>query len=138
MEEQNQEIKVGAILQPYPDLYVKKLKKGWRQIKAPVKKDFNKPYSFNNINWKNLLLGGTKHFLFNTLPLFALIFLLIFSYKHDVNSYLEFFSNDTKINQFCMNRYNVTIECTPDLIAKGLCVNFENPDLSKIGSLIVR
>lgn len=136
-DELQKDLKKGEIIQLSDNLYLKKTKIGYRQVKAPIRKDFNKPYSLNNVNWTNLLIGGARHFFFEAVPLFALLFILLFSYQHDVESYQELLSNETKLLNYCSYLTNpLKPECTPDLEEKGLCLIERN--LSYVGELIIR
>ena len=136
-KELHKEDKKGTIFSPLDNFYVKKTKKGYREVKAPIKKDFEKPYSFNNINWDNFLFGKIIHFLFTSIPVFLLVLLVIFSYQHDVKGYVDLLNNKNKLLNYCSDIINpIKLECTPDLQLKGLCV--PNQNLSFIGELIIK
>ena len=66
------------------DLYVRKSFGEWIIVR-PIKKDLEKPYAKDNINWKNLLVGSWGSFI-KMLILFGIIAFLIWSYREDMKT----------------------------------------------------
>jgi hypothetical protein len=68
------------------NLYVQKTKFGDYRVVYPIVKDIEQPFSFNNIHWKNFLIGGRWS---NVLTLIFIVGLIMFSawaYKTDMKS----------------------------------------------------
>jgi len=83
------------------DLYVKKGRFGWF-IVYPIKKDQDKPYTKDNINWRNLLVGSTGSFI-QMIILFVLMTFLIFAYMHDTEECYEMLENPCeRFEEFCV------------------------------------
>jgi len=74
------------------NLYIRKGWDGYRVV-HPTKKDLTKPFSLNNINWKNFLVGG--HWSYPLKLLFVLIVLYLFvqMYLADTKTCREFVEN---------------------------------------------
>jgi len=68
------------------DLYVKKGLTGYRVV-YPIKKDLNNSLNRNNINWYNLLTGGSIWKLIKVVLFVALIILSVIAYQYDVGAY---------------------------------------------------
>lgn len=79
-----EEVKPGLFIQKR---YGKKGKVKYRRVYPAAWK--------GEINWKNLIMGGTTDFWKNTI-LFLIIIFLVFSYWHDTNELREFHD---KVNQ---------------------------------------
>lgn len=73
------------------DLFVKKGRFGWYVV-YPIKKDPDKPYTKDNINWKNLFVGSWSSFL-QMLFLFLAVGFLLFAYVHDTKECYELLEN---------------------------------------------
>ena len=73
---------------------LKKDRFGWA-IVYPLKKDITKPFYIQeekkwNINFKNLLLGGSWFNLIKTLLIIGIILLVMYSYKHDMSVCIQY------------------------------------------------
>jgi len=73
------------------DLYVKKGRFGYR-IVYPIKKDIDKPFTQDNINWKHLLIGDWTRLISTSLILLLIMF-GIFSYSYDTEMCRDVLSN---------------------------------------------
>ena len=75
------------------DLYIQRSKlSGWK-IVYPIKKDLDKPYTLDNIHWKNLLTGGGWFKLLVTIFIFAIIIFSVWAYLNDTKICRELISN---------------------------------------------
>ena len=81
-----------------PNLFIQKTKFGYKVV-YPIKKDLTKPLSFDNINWKNLLIGSWKTFGIFLLILFFLFLLYKAYYKEVVIPCKEIMENPC---EYCM------------------------------------
>jgi len=72
-----------------PNLYATKNNKGEYSLKYPPIKDLNQPFSKSNIHWKNLIAGGKWGNLLKYLLILIAICYLMFSYKIDVDYWIE-------------------------------------------------
>lgn len=84
------------------DLYIKKGWDGYRVV-HPNKKDLNKPFTWENTNWKNVLIGG--HWSYPLKLLFVLVVIYFFAqmYQTDTEVCREFVKNfETR----CIEYYN--------------------------------
>jgi hypothetical protein len=78
--------------------YLKKSKLGYSLI-YPAKKDLFQPLKSGNINWKNLLIGGSW---INFIAIFAVVFLLLFiswGYRHDMAECMKIIEDPYSICQ---------------------------------------
>lgn len=103
--------------------YLKKSKLGYSLI-YPAKKDLMQPLKRGNINWKNLLMGGSW---INFITIFIIVFLLLFitwGYKHDMKECMRIIENpysicypNQNINQDyeLINLSNIKINNEPSL-----------------------
>lgn len=72
--------------------HLKKNKDSWNIIHHP-KKDMGKPFSSDNINWRNLLIGGSwKSFFWIVAGLCILLF-IVWSYAHDTEECRKLLEN---------------------------------------------
>ena len=79
--------------------YLKKFKGGWTII-SPIKKDITKPLAINNIDWFNMITGGS---IANLIKVLIILFLLVgisWSYASETKMYREMISNPVTA---CMN-----------------------------------
>jgi len=83
-------------------IYVKGSKGNYR-IVYPIKKDITKGFTLENINWKNLLLGGSWGKFFTFLLVLLLILGVAWSYKHDTQECFNLIENKTLRCQECYN-----------------------------------
>jgi hypothetical protein len=119
-----------------PNFWIKKTKSGRYYQLYPIKKDPNKKEWKNNINWKNLLVGGNPQ-----LFIFIIILLLIaLAYQHDINGLKGAYEDPCS---YCAEYQNIIGNvnnnlCSQENEAKGLCTNFNVNDtyLEKFKSLI--
>lgn len=85
------------IEQVKPNLYVKKRGDSYRVV-YPVKKDLTQPWSLQNCNWKNLILGGSWWNFLTTMFILGLLLFIIYAYKHDTALCREVLQNPL---QYC-------------------------------------
>ncbi len=82
-------------------VYLKEGKKGNFRLIYPIKKDPDKPYSINNINWFNFITGGSWDKLFTLIFIIVMILFLSWTYYHDIESYRDVYSDPCKYCQDC-------------------------------------
>ena len=78
-------------------------KKGYR-IVHPFKKDLNKPYSKDNLNWKNIILGGGWENVIKIVIIIALVLFAGWSYQNDTAECTELLENPVPFCLEIMNR----------------------------------
>lgn len=74
------------------DLYIKKGWDGYRVV-YPTKNDLTKPFSFNNINWKNFLTGGHWSYSLKLLIFIMALYFFVQMYNYDTAICREYASN---------------------------------------------
>lgn len=62
----------------------------------PPKKDLNKPFYADNVNWKNFLIGGSWNRFITMCIIIAIICLISYGYYHDIKEYKTFYENTIK------------------------------------------
>lgn len=75
-----------------PNLFVKKTRKGYRQV-YPPHKDITKPLSLDNINWKRAIIGNPE----NTITIMIILAIVLFSawaYNHDMEQCREIIEDE--------------------------------------------
>jgi hypothetical protein len=76
--------------------YLQKIKAGYRLI-YPPKKDITKPLTTDNINWFNMLTGGSIPRLITLLCILFLILFISWGYSIDTRTCRELMANPYKI-----------------------------------------
>ena len=103
-------------------VYLHENKKGNFRLIYPIKKEPDKPYSINNLDWFNLITGGGYGKLFKLVFVILMILILAWTYHHDIEAYQDVFEDPCKYCQECKgtiydNTYNIEM---PDIeINKG-------------------
>lgn len=95
--------------------YLSKRRKGWA-LRYPIKKEFDKPFNGDNINYKNL-------FRFDGFSMFFVLMVLIlsYSYYHDTRECFNLIENP---RMWCSNwELNITMGCSEEQQSLGLCYN---------------
>lgn len=67
------------------------------RIVYPIKKDLDKPYSLENINWFNFLVGGSWGKFISTMLVIILVLFSIWAYKHDTKFCHELAKNPSSL-----------------------------------------
>lgn len=65
------------------NLYIQKTKFGDYRLIYPITKDISQPFTFNNIHWKNFLIGGKWSNLITLIVIVSLICFSAWAYVHD-------------------------------------------------------
>ncbi len=74
-------------------VYLHEGKKGEFRLIYPIKKDIDKPYGLNNMNWFNFFTGGSWNKLFTLGFIIFMIIFLAWTYQHDVEAYKDVYSD---------------------------------------------
>jgi len=89
--------KMKPIEEIKPGLFVQQVKEGVWRVVHPLKKDISKPFSWSNINWKNLLTGGDTLGFFITLFWVASLLFICWAYAHDTAACRKLISEGGKV-----------------------------------------
>jgi hypothetical protein len=92
-----------------PDFFVKKTKKGYRQV-YPPHKDITKPLSLKNMNWKRAIVGNPQESIM-VVVVIGIILFLAFAYLHDMAECREIIQDENFM--FMWNNYKS--EGTPNM-----------------------
>ena len=104
-------------------LYVRRGKGGGYKQVFPLKKIPSLPFRKDNINWKNLLLGGSWENFAKVFGILILILLCAYAYRHDMAGYYKILDDPYA---FCAN---VTID---PVVSIYFAEYFSDMDFSEI------
>lgn len=82
-----------------PNLFIKKTKDSYK-IVYPIKKNLQKPFSLNNMHWKNFLLGGSWENAVTVIIIIALLLFISWSYNYETAECRKFIENP---RAWCLN-----------------------------------
>ena len=104
--------------------YLLKLKEGvyWtgKEIRYPLKKNIDEPFSFDNLDWKNLIGIRNTAMILMVLMILGVSLFGAYSYKNDTAECFELLENPIV---WCSNYLNPkAAECTEELEKQGLCI----------------